>query len=95
MSGSTHIYIIEDKQKIQDILEQSSVGLLMLFIHVIETDKRLKFPLLLKMYATMQEKGRGKKVNYNVKSESARLHHSGTGFGRLRSGQYILDGMFE
>ena len=90
--------ITEDKQKIQvknNPLWANFYLTICYFIQVIETDKKAEIPSIIKQFKSactvMQEEGKDNKSRFQIREW---LHHSGTGFGRLRSGQYILDEMF-
>lgn len=91
--------ITEDKRKIKvknNPLWANFYLTICYFIQVIETDEKAEIPPIVEQFKNackvMQEEGKENKSQFQIKEW---LHHSGTGFGRLRSGRYISDEMLQ
>ena len=89
--------VTEDKQKIQ--IKNNPVWVnfyltICYFIKLIETDEEVEIPLeqFKSTCKLMQEEGKENKSQFQIKEW---LHQNGAGFGRLQSGQYISDEMFQ
>ena len=91
--------ITDDKQKIQvknNPLWVNFYLTICYFIQIIDTNKKSEIPPIVEQFKKvckeMQEEGKENKSRFQIREW---LHHSGTGFGQLRSSQCVLDEMLQ